>query len=463
MKNSNFFEMIMNKILSAQQDQVAYVDVKKNQYTYFDLKQKIQSYQSALLELNLNQYTDVIFVVPAGADLIAALIACFSINKTVVFIDPKLGIKNFYKIASKINSAVVVYYKMNTIVWFLKLIFKNLQFLPLKLSNVVGDLKLSSVDATNPWLIDGFTSGSTGEIKRIRRTHTQMIKSAEIFTKNIIQLKLDQHMIGYTLSALRNLIDQGTAFELPKNKKNIHKFVHDNKINRISGPPVVSYLTAAAFLNVGEINTLVKNIIMGGAPVQHWLLKMLKQVFPEAIIQNIYGCTECEPISHCTADEMLNYAGLGYFVGRPVPELKCEYELVDSDLYELIVHGEHVTKVDGHRTGDLVRKLTDGKIALVGRKIFLLTNDAGVRLGQYEVETLIENKFELIKKVAVIQKKSILYIYIELFKFQNNNAEIEKFCDLEIQKLGFNNFKIIFTIKLPYDRRHQWKVQYHQL
>jgi acyl-coenzyme A synthetase/AMP-(fatty) acid ligase len=464
MINLNFYSYIMDKILSAPEKQIAYVDSKGRKYSFDDFNNEVRKYQYALLQANLNKNSDVICLVPSGNHLISVLIACFSLNNTVVFIDPKLGIKRFYQITKKINSVVVVYYKTDFIVWFLKIIFKNLQFIPLHLPDKVPTAPIALPDnLTNLWLIDGFTSGTTGETKRIRRQHIHMIKAAHIFSKNIIPLNPDNHMIGYTLSALRNLIDQGTAFEMPKDKKNLLHFITTNKITRISGPPSVSFIAATSYLDAGQINLDVKNIILGGAPVQRWLLNKIKHAFPNALIQNIYGCTECEPISHCTADEMLNYTGLGYFAGKPVPELRCEFQDLGSGLFELIVHGEHVTIDHGHRTGDLIRKLNNDSIVLVGRKNYLITNESGDHYGQYELETAIENKFDEIKKAAVLQKNKIITIYIELFNIKNNKNKILQFIEKEFEKYGFKKYKIVFIKKLPYDQRHHWKVLYHQL
>ena len=161
--------------------------------------------------------------------------------------------------------------------------------------------------------------------------------------------------------------------------------------------------------------------------------------------------------------EILNYRGLGYYVGCPVKELTCEYDPVGANLFELIVHGKHVTKPDGHRTGDLVRKLENGHLVLAGRRTFLLRNDQNQPYGQYEIETLIENNFSEIKKAAVKQKGSVLFIYIEFFKDIRTPKDLENFIQTELKQINFGQHKVVLMKQLPYDKRHQWKVQYHQL
>jgi acyl-coenzyme A synthetase/AMP-(fatty) acid ligase len=340
MSSDNFFDFMFQKIRTAKPDQTAYVDQNGLSNTYSDLQNLTEKYGAAIDRLELNNISDVICLVPIGQNLICCLMACFAKSKTVVFVDPKMGLMNFFKVTRKIQSAAVIYLPHNNTIWLLKILFSNLIYLKLDLS-VSSSKTQQLLSSNNPWLIDGFTSGTTGDIKRIRRQHKHMIYAAKIFDQHIIPISEDRHLIGYTLSAVRNLMDHGTAYETPKNKNHLFEYIEKNKINRISGPPSISYLAAMAYKNKNQINLNILNIVMGGAPVQKWLLNLLKKTFPNAMIQNIYGCTECEPISHCRAEDILKHAENGYFVGLPVKELRCEYIPVCDNLFELVVYGDH--------------------------------------------------------------------------------------------------------------------------
>ncbi len=459
---NNHFELILKSILATDENRIAYIDIHQKKYSYKDLKITILKYQTALKTAQLKENDNVICLTPRGIELVACLLACFSANKTVVFIDPRLGLQNFYKITRNLKDVVVLHSGMKVLVFVLKLLFKNLSFQKFQFSQDI-DKEFQIKPANNPNLIDGFTSGTTGIIKRIHRTHDHMTMSADIFSQHIFPIENDQHMIGYTLSALRNFIDQGTAIEFPHRKTDLRQFIEHYDIQRISGPPVVSYLSALAYKKENKVNSQIHNVVMGGAPAQRWLFELIQKSFPKALVQNVYGCTECEPISASTGTEILNYRGLGYYVGCPVKELTCEYDPVGANLFELIVHGKHVTKPDGHRTGDLVRKLENGHLVLAGRRTFLLRNDQNQPYGQYEIETLIENNFSEIKKVAVKQKGSVLFIYIEFFKDKSPPKDLENFIQTELKQINFGQHKVVLMKQLPYDKRHQWKVQYHQL
>ena len=452
-----FGDTLLQKMQTADPEKWAHVDAKGIKTSYAELLALTEKYIRAINNLNLNDNDNIICLLPIGPDLLSCLMASFKMFKTIVFIDPRLGLSNFFKITKNLKTTTVVYKKKSILVFVLKLVFNNLTFKKIDFDSANSHLKW----VQNEWLIDGFTSGTTGETKRIRRSHKHMLLSAKIFSEHIIPIKKDHHLIGYTLSALRNIIDHGTAFEPPQKKHLYYQFIESNFISRISGPPSIAFAAAMAYKKMNKKNSKILNIVMGGAPVQKWLLLLLKDVFPLALIQNIYGCTECEPISHTSAENILSYNGLGYFVGAPVKELKCNYVELNNEIFELIVYGEHVTKNEGHITGDLVRKTSDNNLVLVGRKRFILTNVLGLFYGQYEIETLIENSFTEVKKSAVLQKNNILTVYIELF-FDQKKPQIENLMQI-LRPFNFTEIKIIFKNQLPYDKRHQWKVQYHKL
>jgi hypothetical protein len=101
---------------------------------------------------------------------------------------------------------------------------------------------------------------------------------------------------------------------------------------------------------------------------------------------------------------------------------------------------------------------------LVGRKNFILSNASQKKYGQYEIETLIENRFSEVKKAAVVFRKDILFIFVELFDTESLiQTEITAFITSELLKLEFQNIQFKFIKKMPYDSRHQWKVLYHKL
>ena len=457
----NVAQVILEKIDAKSGNEVAYVDTSNRHWTYGEFKIEINQYRH-LIQASQLSTEQVICLAPLGFQLIALLIACFAEGKTVIFIDPKLGLKNFFKLITDLKNTSVIYHKQHVFTFVLRMFFRNLEFIKLGHAKKTIEINTNQFKENNPRLMDGFTSGTTGTMKRIQREHAHMIASSALFNKHIVKLNPDRHLVGYTLSVVRNLIDQGTAFEISKKNKYICTYIENYQITRLSGPPILLYKAICSYEKMNMVNTTIKNIVIGGAPAQYWLIQKAKIIFPNAIIQNIYGCTECEPIAISNDQQMLSCTQHGYFVGNLVDGLISELRPLDENLFELFLQGPQVTKSEGHLTGDLVRKSkNDNGLILVGRKSYLLKNDDSKLYGQYEIESFIERNDLAVKKAAVLQNNNRLYIFIEYFvSHEKNNDNLKS----EITKnFSFNDIQIKNIQKFPYDSRHQWKVQYQEL
>ena len=471
----NIAQTIVQKILSVPNEKVAYVDHKLQRWSYGQFAEQIYAYTQGIDKLNLPSDRQIVCIAPLGFRLLCLILACFTRGLTVVFVDPNLGLKNFFKITRSLQNVSVVHDGMLPFIFILKIIFKNLSFYRIKIEKdmflPVQNLQINdfAFNTENPWLMDGFTSGTTGQMKRIQRRHENLIASSNLFNKNIVHLDPDLHLVGYTLSVVRNLIDGGTAYEVTHEFKDFVQFFEESKINRLSGPPSLLYRVIRSYEEQNKKNESIKNIVIGGAPAQRWLLEKSKKYFPQATLQNIYGCTECEPISVTHGEEILNYQGEGYYVGRPVESLQCVFKSVAENLYELIVSGPQVTKAEGHNTKDLVRKVSEkNDLVLVGRADFLIRNDREIFFGQYEIETFIEGMHPMIQKAAVLNKEDCLYVYVQLFKSNEKilatGQDTLKMAIVEkLKDHFFSKMKIEILQTLPYDRRHRWKVQYTEL
>ena len=116
---NNHFELILKSILATDENRIAYIDIHQKKYSYKDLKITILKYQTALKTAQLKENDNVICLTPRGIELVACLLACFSANKTVVFIDPRLGLQNFYKRKHLIDSPCLTVYSCSNSMIFL--------------------------------------------------------------------------------------------------------------------------------------------------------------------------------------------------------------------------------------------------------------------------------------------------------------------------------------------------------
>jgi acyl-CoA synthetase (AMP-forming)/AMP-acid ligase II len=99
-------------------------------------------------------------------------------------------------------------------------------------------------------------------------------------------------------------------------------------------------------------------VIVGGAPVSRSLCSLVASAFPDAETLVVYGSTEAEPVAHVRMAEVLDSAGDGLLVGRPVdaadvtlvelpgridgPLDQRTLEAAHRSVGEVIVRGAHV-------------------------------------------------------------------------------------------------------------------------
>jgi olefin beta-lactone synthetase len=125
--------------------------------------------------------------------------------------------------------------------------------------------------------------------------------------------------------------------------------------------------------------------LVGGAPVTRALLERATRVLPGIRWVGVYGMTEILPVAVVEADDKLAFDGDGDLVGRPLPavDTRLDRGVEDDGVGELVLGGPslmagYLHDLDGggpgasvraseHRTGDLARCETDGRIVLVGR------------------------------------------------------------------------------------------------
>jgi acyl-CoA synthetase (AMP-forming)/AMP-acid ligase II len=126
----------------------------------------------------------------------------------------------------------------------------------------------------------------------------------------------------------------------------------------------------------------LKAVLLGGAPVTPDFLRQLKQwLHPSTKVMAIYGLTEAGPVCVASAEEKLEWTGVGDYVGAPLPGVRLELADCEDDTGEVIVHSSALytgyleeperAAEDGLRTGDLGRLATrNGAIGLelLGRK-----------------------------------------------------------------------------------------------
>ncbi|MEV0127762.1 AMP-binding protein [Dactylosporangium sp. NPDC050688] len=166
-------------------------------------------------------------------------------------------------------------------------------------------------------------------------------------------------------------------------------------------------LDAAAGAGGGPPVPEVRHVILTGDHTPPVLRAALPELFPAAVLHNVYGCTETNDsfIHSFGADEARDGALLP--IGAPLPGVRAHLVGADGASFagpgtgELVVStpfqaagylaGDRFPVRDGHawyRTGDLVTRDDRGRLLLVGRTDFQV-KVRGVRVSLEEVEQVV--------------------------------------------------------------------------
>lgn len=258
-----------------------------------------------------------------------------------------------------------------------------------------------------------FTTGSAGDPRAVVRDYGLLLRQSDVLTRHMGSGEKD--LVGLPMFAL-NSITSKRAIVIPARLKKyssmwdpaaIARQITDLSIDRFLSS--VGMIRDVAEYAAGRDVTFpsMKGVFVGGGPIGTKLIGVLRQVFSRAQIHALYGSTEAEPVCHATAEEFDDSvaramsAGLGYYVGSPVPEvqLRIDGPLNSSDdRGEILVAGPHVNLSGGnvverdgekwHATGD-IGLMRDGSLWVVGRRGQEIRTAEGVHY-PYEIETLID-------------------------------------------------------------------------
>ncbi|MBN8659835.1 MAG: AMP-binding protein [Candidatus Obscuribacter phosphatis] len=265
----------------------------------------------------------------------------------------------------------------------------------------------------SPMALMTFTSGTSGGIKAIERSHDFLMKQAEILEKTlelgqskIVLTTLPVFVLANLRAGLTSIYASRTDMKLPRAIVSKVLALEPDKI--ICAPQFAQMLAKS-----GDTASLLKDkhVIVGGAPLYAPVAAAIRHYCRRLTL--VYGSSEAEPISHLEIDE--NFLPELYKAAKEGRGLPCgnidravqliilplgsfeKYQqmsaaarlekappAVDSEIGELLVAGIHVNKAYFmgigeaenklaigetvfHRTGD-TGYLKDGRLYLTGRK-----------------------------------------------------------------------------------------------
>jgi acyl-coenzyme A synthetase/AMP-(fatty) acid ligase len=297
------------------------------------------------------------------------------------------------------------------------------------------------IHASKNWQITLFTSGTTGQPKKIIHTLKSISRMVKISDKRIDDIwgfaYNPTHIAGLQVffQAILNLNTIVNIFELVSS--HIFSVIDEYKITNISATPTFFRMLVP---NNQEYNT-VKKITSGGENLNPDLFNRISKIFPKAKILNVYASTEAGSL----------FASEGDIFKIKEQDLE-NVKIVNGELWihkDLLGLSDSIElNGDWYNTNDMVEPLLDDKLKFrfIGRKNEML-NIGGYKVNPGEVESVINNYPGVLISKVYSKKNSvlgnILFADVTLSDFNITEKELKAFLKLHLQ-----TFKIPRIINL---------------
>lgn len=498
LKMSNNISRLFFESCQKHPDRIAIIE-REQSITYAELNNQIAQTVLYFREKGIQPGDRVLVFVPMSIDLYRITLALFSMGATAVFLDEWVSLKRL-KLCCEIADckAFIAPRKIRFLAFFIS----TLRRIPIHLSatkrsNSVQPLQVHEIEKDHPALIT-FTTGSVGTPKAAVRSHDFLRIQFEALNP-LLANGNQREMIMLPIVLLLNLAAGKTSiladFKFSKphtfNPQRIHEQLVEHQIEGLVASPHYMIALAKFRLNQNSLNPL-KTIVSGGSAIFPNDAKLVLQAFQHTNFTVVFGSTEAEPISHCSAEALIeNQEKVGVFVGEidPVAEVKIiqvnediphegsdlEFEkmiLPLGETGEILVKGEHVLSnyLNGeeilkknkiktpsglwHRTGDAGYLENEHTLYLMGRVHQIFSID-GVQVYPFVAEKIIREIEEVsLGTILEINNKAVL-VYQASRKVEEQIFR-DKFKELNLSS-------ILKIDEIPVDPRHRSKIEYAKL
>jgi acyl-CoA synthetase (AMP-forming)/AMP-acid ligase II len=294
----------------------------------------------------------------------------------------------------------------------------------------------------------------------VNRTHRILIAQHERLAEAFPAKEGDVDLCTFPIFALNNLALGVTTVIPPIDLKRIDA-ADPRRVASIAKERGVTTATASPplfdMLARLDDRPRFRRVLTGGAPVTDAQLRAWIAAWPDAEIVVAYGSSEAEPVAHIEARERLAAGGRGYLAGRIVNGVRARLELIDDQVGELLVAGDHVAHVEGddgewHRMGDTGWFDEEKRFRIAGRVHSTIWRN-GVAAHAQLVEQAARGDDPRIKRVAALGVDGRLVVVVE----SDEDVAADVRARVEADEV------IVTREPLPVDPRHNSKIDYARL
>ena len=270
-------------------------------------------------------------------------------------------------------------------------------------------------DSGDPPALLQFTSGSTGEPKKVLRTHGQILYELERLSAvfglgegdRFLGAAPFSHVNGLVRTMLASMINAGKLYPLPKfNRRKVLRMIPQERITCFGGVPFMYLAMAATPLKGAADLSSLRTAFSASAPFLPEDNRAFAGKFG-LFIRQLYGCTETGTISVNTDQDLERSLES---VGQPLEGVRVEIFGDDGQALPPCRQGEVgiaspaaiTSYLDNpaadeesfrgkfYLPGDLGFKDEEGRLTLTGRKKFLI-NRGGYEVNPFEAERAIRS------------------------------------------------------------------------
>ncbi len=433
----------------------------------------VSIFRQSLKHAKLQSSHKVLLLVKLNEGVLEAILAGMSLNITLAIPPVKLNPMRFLKFVKRERYTHALFpEKPSFFIRFLlslcscKAIWPHRSF-----TKMEEPLQISPVTEKDVALVS-YSSGSTGEPKRIERTHAVLNAQVKACEKGLplkrgeIDFPLFPNLMLYNLSV-------GSPTLLPNienidlTKLDVQRIVDqllDTPVQAMSGNDYY-FSKLIDFIRKEKIKFEHPRIVgIGGSPISEKLLHRIYEAFPDGGLFSIYGSTEAEPISIRKYENNSVSPLLGYGVGYPHPDLELKVEELGEIklphgmqmVGQICIRGDHVIdNLNGWlQTGDFGYLNEKGELFLTAR----MGNES---ICKHHQHYSIEHQLSMINSIEKVAARVTKNGFRVFFSGSCTVEKVWKECLIYFPK------DIIVSVKkvkkIPVDKRHLSKIIYQKL